>query len=405
MHRKEIWIAGDTLFYKDHGHLEKANLQTLKYAYVQILVNVPFLFLFADHQHYISTELNGFDEIYPELSNRFHFDNTTFFAVSKAKKEDDKVKIWTKKMAQNYQILDSYPDDEDFGYEVYTAPKQMVSWDTTYEQLEALGCVETYFSDFGVKYLRFKYPVRIGALLILQLEIYAENIRVNAPVQEFFVQLYDETNTDQSYQQLRELWIDEDIDIDQYGYERNDQCHLRFVLSKGIEASICYTYDADYGYDDGSTSLHFYNQRQYHHLLENQAYETVMQVTEIISFHKKLDMSISYTKSSAIKNVPTKIHQLLKNQSGVWVDDVNQKIGFAGIDTALILDFDEIKYFTFQNILPAKGPGYADFMVHLSTEEYLYVFTADTYFFDQFAQRLEQMTKIAVEIPQAYYNC
>lgn len=56
MNNKEIRIEGDTLFYKDHGNIENANLNALKYAYVQILGEVPFLFVFADHQHYISVE-------------------------------------------------------------------------------------------------------------------------------------------------------------------------------------------------------------------------------------------------------------------------------------------------------------------------------------------------------------
>lgn len=132
-------------------------------------------------------------------------------------------------MPRNYQILDEYPDDVDFGYEVYAQSRQMMSWDTTYEQLEASGCVEAYFTDFGARYLRFRYPVRIEGILIDQLEVYADNISTNRPVQEFFVNLYDETNTDKSYQQLRGLWIDDDIDINQYGYER------RSVLS-----AICF---------------------------------------------------------------------------------------------------------------------------------------------------------------------
>ena len=108
-------------------------------------------------------------------------------------------------MPRNYQILDEYPDDVDFGYEVYAQSRQMMSWDTTYEQLEASGCVEAYFTDFGARYLRFRYPVRIEGILIDQLEVYADNVSTNRPVQEFFVNLYDETNTDKSYQQLRGL--------------------------------------------------------------------------------------------------------------------------------------------------------------------------------------------------------
>ncbi|MCT3662454.1 hypothetical protein HZR00_08010 [Elizabethkingia anophelis] len=405
MNNKEIRIEGDTLFYKDHGNIENANLNALKYAYVQILGEVPFLFVFADHQQYISTELRGFEEVYHELSNRFHFDNETFFAVCKARKEDEKVKIWAKKMPRNYQILDEYPDDVDFGYEVYAQSRQMMSWDTTYEQLEASGCVEAYFTDFGARYLRFRYPVRIEGILIDQLEVYADNVSTNRPVQEFFVNLYDETNTDKSYQQLRGLWIDDDIDINQYGYEREDQCYLQFVLANGINASICYTYDKEYAYDDGSTSLHFYNKREYRYFLENKEYEEVMEISGLIPFHNRLDMKVNYIDNDSVKYLPLKVKELLVEKSGIWIDNTNHKIGFAGIDTALILDLEKIKYFTLQNVLPAKGAGYADLIVHLSTGNYLYVFIEDTYFFDQFAQQLEHMTKKQVEIPEAYYNC
>ena len=407
MVNKETWIEGDTLFYKYHGNIEKANINSLKYAYVEVLGNVAFLFVVADYQHYISTELQGFEEVYRELSDRFCFDDETFFAVCKARKEDEKVKIWAKKMPQNYQILDEYPDDGDFGYEVYAAPRQMISWDTTYEQLEASGCVAVYFTDYGAKYLRFKYPVRIEGILIDQLKVYAGNASTNRPVQEFFVYLYDVTNTDESYKKLRGLWIGDDVDINinQYGYEREDQCYLQFALAKGIDVSICYTYDKGSAYDDGSTSLHFYNKREYRYFLENKEYEEVMEISGLISFHNKLDLKVRYIDDDDVKHIPQKVKALLKEKSGIWLDSANNKIGFAGIDTALILDLEKIEYFTFQNVLPAKGSGYAVFIVHLKTENYRDIFIDDTYFFDPFAKQLKQMTKKPVKIPEADYNC
>jgi len=405
MENREIWIKDDILFYKDHVSIEEASIQLMKYVYVQVLGNVPFLFIFSSRQHYISTHLNGFDEVYKILSNQFHFDDDIFFAVCKARKEDEKIKIWSKKIPQNYQLLDEYLNDGDFGYEVYTEPKEMVSWDTTYEELEASGLVESYWTDFDFKYLRFKFPVRVQNILIDQLEIYVNNALPDRPLQEYFVSLYDDTNTDKSYKELRNLWIDDDIEIDQYGYERNDQCNLQFILAKGIEASICYTYDDESGYDDGSTSLHFYNTRTYDHFLDNEAYEEQMEISAILPLHKKLDINISHLDNNNIKHIPAKVGDLLKGKSGIWVDRPNKKIGFVGTDTTLILDGDAIDYFTFQNILPAKGPGYADFMVHLKTGNYLYVFTEDTYYFDQFEKELQQLTHKKVSIPEPYYNC
>jgi len=406
MENKETWIEGDTLFYTDHQEIETLAVDTLKYAYAQVLGHVPYLFVFADHQHYISSELKGFEEVYQALSNRFHFDNEAFFAVCKAKVEDDKVKIWTQQTNQNYQILAEYLDDGDLGYEVYTTPKQNISWDITYEQLEVSGLVEAYLTDYGTKYLRFKYAVRIEGILIHQLEVYADHSSANRPVQEYFVNLYDKTNTDASYRELRELWIDDSFDVSLYGYEREDQCYLQFELAQGISASICYTYDTAHSYDDGSTSLHFYNKREYDYFLENEDYEAVMEVTEFLPFPERLNLQVSYKERDEVKRIPTKILESQGNQSGIWLDALNHKLGFVGQDTALILDLVKIKNFTFQNVLPAKGGGYADLIVHFKTEEYLYVFTAaDTYFFDSLAKQLEQMTKKTVDIPEAYYNC
>ncbi|WP_353101657.1 hypothetical protein [Myroides odoratus] len=405
MDKKETWIEGEILFYYDRETIEQLVLTNLKYAYVQVLGHVPYLFVFADHQHYISTELKGFEAIYQELSHQFHFDDTTFYAVCKTRVEDDKVKIWAKKMAQNYQLLEEYLNDGDLGYEVYTTPKQMISWDTTYEQLEASGVVEAYFTEYGSKYLRFKYAVRVEGILIHQLEVYADHGSATLPVQEYFVSLYDETNTDKSYKQLRELWIDDAIDVEQYGYEREDQCYLQFGFAEGISASICYTYDAEHGYDDGSTSLHFYNKREYDSFLDNEAYEEAMELSEFLPFPSRLDLQVGYKDREEVKRIPPKIREVEGAKSGIWLDQATNKIGFVGLETALILDLDKIENFTFQNVLPAKGAGYADLIVHFKTKDYLYIFTADTYFFDQFAHPLELMTKKSVAIPEAYYNC
>lgn len=53
------------------------------------------------------------------------------------------------------------------------------------------------------------------------------------------------------------------------------------MLAEGISVSIYYTYDTEYGYDDGSTSLHFYNKREYDSFLENKDYgEPLEQLTQ-----------------------------------------------------------------------------------------------------------------------------
>lgn len=192
----------------------------MKYAYVHILGGIPYLYIFSDTEHYISTELDDFNDVYRELSQFFNFDDETFFTISKNKIENKKVKIWTKSFAKNYQFLEGDFQDGDFGYEIYTEPKQMLSWDTTYEELETKGYIENYTSSYSTQYAKFKYPVRVENILINQLELYVDNVIRNRPIQEYYVDLYDNTLSDQSYKELRDFWLDEDIDVDDYGWER-----------------------------------------------------------------------------------------------------------------------------------------------------------------------------------------
>ncbi|WP_233266125.1 hypothetical protein [Myroides fluvii] len=174
---------------------------------------------------------------------------------------------------------------------------------------------------------------------------------------------------------------------------------------EGISASICYTYDTEYGYDDGSTSLHFYNKREYDSFLENKAYEEIMVLAEFLPFPDCLDLQIGYKEREEVKHIPVQVKEVWGDTSGIWLDQVNHKIGFVGRDTALILDLDQLDYFTFQNVLPAKGAGYADCIVHFKQGDYRTIFMADTHFFDSFAKPLEQLTQKRVSIPEAYYNC
>lgn len=404
MNNKEIWIEEHILYFNDFNNIETIDIYSMKYAYVHILGGVPYLYIFSDKENYISTELKGFNEAYDALSNILNFDDETFLSATKSKLEDEKVKIWTKKFAKNYQFLDGDFQDGDFGYEIYTEPKQMLSWDTTYEELEKQGFIEFYTSIFDTQYARFKYPVRVEDILIDQLELYVDNVITNRPIQEFYVNLYDDTNSDLSYKELRDFWFDEDIDVEDFGWERDDQCYLRFLFAEGIEASICYTYEDESNYSDGSTSIHFYNERSYEHFLENPHYEKIIEVSEALSFNALIEINLNHIENDSIKTIPTLVKKRLNENSGIWLDRKNQKLGFAGIDTALILDHNEIKAFTIQNTLPARGAGYSQFIVKLKGEAQLNVFTADTNFFDQFAQHLQQMTDKIINIPEAYYN-
>ena len=404
MNDKEIWIEKNILHYSDFNNIETIHIDLMKYAYVHILGGIPYLYIFSDTEHYISTELDDFNDVYRELSQIFNFDDETFFTISKNKIENKKLKIWTKNFAKNYQFLEGDFQDGDFGYEIYTEPKQMLSWDTTYEELETKGYIENYTSSYSTQYARFKYPVRVENILINQLELYVDNVIRNRPIQEYYVDLYDNTLSDQSYKQLRDFWLDEDIDVDDFGWERDDQCYLKFQFSEGIAASICYNYDDESTYSDGSTSLHFYNERSCEYFLDNKEYEKNIEAYELLTFDKTLEINLNHMENDSIKHIPIMIKNLLRDNSGIWFDRKNQKVGFSGIDTALILNNENIKAFTVINYLSGRGPGYSQLKVEMKNEQSLDIFTADTYFFDSFVHRLRQITGKVVNIPEAHYN-
>lgn len=359
-----IWQVGDRLHYLNHGNEEQVNLTKLRYAYVQLLAGEPYLFLFDDHQHYIPASSQGFSKIYPMLSQQFGFDDQLFFDTIK-KKEDCKTKIWIRPQECNYKILDENFDDDSEGFEVYTEPKQFISWDITYTDLEHLHVGHRYTSAYGTPYFKFDYPVRIG-----------------------------------------NLWLDEEnYHADDYGYEREDQCYLSFDFGNQISSSICYTYDDENGYDDGGTSLHFYNQRVYPALLENPVYEQQIEITELVKLKNNWDIKQDVRKNAAVKHIPTGVKQQLGKSSGIWFDRKNNKIGFAGRETSIIFDIDTIEFFEINNALPAKGAGYALLRINLTNGNYYYIFEANTYELDPYAAKLASWTNRKVTIPEAYYNC
>ncbi|ULT22849.1 hypothetical protein KUH03_26605 [Sphingobacterium sp. E70] len=74
------------------------------------------------------------------------------------------------------------------------------------------------------------------------------------------------------------------------------------------------------------------------------------------------------------------------------MDKKNNKIGFAGRKTSLIYDIEDIDFFEIENVLPAKGPGYAILRANLINGSYNYIFDADTYELDPYAITLENWT-------------
>lgn len=245
----------------------EVNIEDLQYAYIIVNVNKQsFLFLFDFHQNWTPTSFKGFRDIYEELSNRFKFNDSIFFK-NVNKKVELKKEVWRKEYEPSFSILKEKHNDYDKGFEIQSPQKQFISWATTYEELEKNTDVIFETSPFGQKISKFKYPIRIGNLILTDFSSYFDNGRTDVPVLHFYTQCYDRFGTDSSYNDLKST-LKRDIGLDEkkHSYERIDQKNVNFDLN-GMNLAICYTYDSDWQFNCGYTSLSIENMRVYPNLL------------------------------------------------------------------------------------------------------------------------------------------
>lgn len=396
-----IFIQDNQLFYDDNGYTESVNLSILKYAYVEFLGDNPYLYLFDSKQNYIPILQKGFSLTYPKLSERFGFDDAVFFKTLHSKNKI-KERIWIEKFPKNFEILEKKYTDYSDCFEVQTKPPTFISWDATYEEILKLNIGHLYLSELKIYYFKIDFPVRIGSLIINEFEFYYDpNERTNIAVQSYFTSLNTESLNDESYYQLRKLWMNEiPTDIDDAGYEREDQKYLNFNLNE-IILSICYTYDLENQYEDGKTSLTISNYRDYSESILKNELTLDTKTTKIINFETLLNFQPNYKTNSKVIALPN----LLKEyRNAVWVSN-DDTFGFTGDQFAIKFHKNEIENIVVQNVLPAKGEGYVEIFVRLKTKKNMAIYYGDQNSFDKYIEPLEKLLQIKVEVPEPYYNC
>ena len=387
-------------------HTCTVHLKDLQYAYITIRNNkLAYLFLFDYHQNLIPVTYTGFSKVYKELSTKFNFKDAIFFE-NIAKKTVLKKEIWRKHYVPTFKILTSNNNDYNLGFEIQSTPKQFISWDTTYEELEKNKNTLFEKSPYGQKLLKFNAPVRIGNILLKDFGAYFDNDRADVPVLHYYTHCFNNIATDESYLQLKKV-LNKDLTSSKMntGYERADQKNINFNL-KGMHLSICYTYDSDWLFNGGYTSLSIENKREYPSLLHNESYEELMVISDFLLFKGNIKMSGDYRKNKNIKNRPEKINLQFKDNTIIWVDNKNKKIGFSSNHIAELFDIDEINSFCIQNILPAKGSGGAYLELITDTKKYNYpIFYEACNFFDTYALTIEKITGKKVVFGKEYYDC
>lgn len=382
------------------------NLADLQYAYVTIRQDkLAYLFLFDYHQNSIPITYKGFKTVYTELSNRFNFNDDLFFENIN-KKEVTKREIWRKKYEPTFEILKSNYTDYNQGFEIQAKVKEFISWDTTYDKLEKSENIIFETSPYGQKVLKFKYPTRIGNIILNDFSSYFDNGRTDVAVLNYYTQCYNHLGTDKSYNDLKDI-LKKDISINEktHNYEREDQKHINFDLG-GINLSICYTYDSDWLFNGGYTSLSIENKRHYDELLSNKKYEERIVISDFLKLDGNVRISEDYKRNKRVKRRPEQLNQQFENHSVIWIDNTNEKIGFSSNNFSQVFDINEIKLFHIQNILPAKGGGGSYLELIMENQKYNYsILTESCHFFDKYAKDIKKLTRKDVIFGKEYHDC
>lgn len=345
-----IKIEGNKIICLDnHGILScDVNIDDIQYAYVIVNANKKsFLFLFDHHQNSIPTIFMGFKKVYEELSKKYKFNDSVFFK-NVNKKIELKKEIWRRHYEPTYKILKGDFKDYHIGFEIQSPKKQFISWETTYEELEKIKDVFFETSPYGQKISKFKYPIRIGNIILNDFNSYFYNSRNDVPILKFYTHCFDFEGTDKSYIDLKAILVkDLDLNKEISNYERSDQKYLNFNAND-INLSICYTYNSDWQFNSGYTSLIIENKRLYPDFLVDKNYEAKITISDYLILEGNIGISGDYKRNRRVKRRPQKVIEKFDNQALIWTDDVNFKIGFSSGNFSHVFDSKDIKSFLYK---------------------------------------------------------
>ncbi|MBY0534223.1 MAG: hypothetical protein K2P88_00105 [Chitinophagaceae bacterium] len=403
-----IALEGELIKVYDTESIRTGEIDLSKLSRVYLVTDgekTPLLYLFDFTEHYIPINFKGFQVVYEYLSNRFEFDDATFFKyVDHA--YSIKKKIWTAKHTVNYEILENGPKDQSLGYEIQSPEKEILHWDLTYDQLEQHPAIVFEKSPFGQKIQKFKYPIRIGSILLSDFSSYFDNGRTDAPVLHFYAACSNEEGNDRSYFELKAALLHMlGKSAITGGYERKDQksCILQ---SQGMIYTISYTSTNDWAYETGYTIFSVQNNRDYPQLLLNESYESVIQIDASLVLSDSMEMNAEYKRSARIKKRPDEILKQFGTKTVIWRDDLNKMIGFACGNFSQLFSQSELLSVSIQNIIPAKGGGGSYLELNLKNRDYPYaVFTEQYKYFDPFSSSISELLQLEIDIKPEYHDC
>ena len=215
--------------------------------------------------------------------------------------------------------------------------------------------------------IRFKYPVRVGNMILENFKTSFARDKDPRPFMCFEAHCVHSGQADKGFREihqnlLRQLNNPEDIFYDK---QKN---LLRSVFQlNGLDLV-----DYQQGIDErGDVLLRWVNHRDYPYLLENSAYEKKMVVSDqCVWEEKRLELRKNYRQSVHIKRSPSTIHKKFGNRTVVWKDNDHHILGFAQGDKAHLYPLYDVDHFSIQSVDDSRIGFGATLCVHLKPDHW-----------------------------------
>lgn len=271
-------------------------------------------------------------------------------------------------MKELYKILDEDHNDYHLGFEVQSPQKAFISWDATYAEVLQSPFVKpgsSFLYRHSAGYHEFKYPVRIGNLLLKYFGFFDRPSRRS----DIAVQTYH-------------FLVDRP-----YSIELNELMEIKSALARHLEDvthGSYYEIGIDFQVKD-NILLHFYywqdvkrlrlevfNLREYSQLLLNEEYESRMQISDHLVFNDKNFHSeiFNYKEDATVKRRPPVLTERFGKNPVLWLDKANGILGMANEKYANFIGLDQIQSIELERALPAKGGGGDMFRILKKDEKY-----------------------------------
>ena len=310
------------------------------------------------------------------------------------------------KMFQGWQVgfkelLPYASPDIMYFFTVNTDTPNRISWNTTYSELLKLnlGYLETDAND--VQHYYFDAAIIIGGIKFNSAKIIWQPRSLTLPIQHYIIEIKDSVIRTDIYSKLVVILQK----YETYGQNCNSEESGVFNLCiKDIH------YNLTYSIPNRCTLLNVYNRRDYDYpvlLGSNYQHEGSVSKIHYMSYGLKIEQDDSYY-DYCVKPVPNFLTALLEydEDNVVWIDKINEIIGFKGNNLCLILP-NKIKSIQIDNLYPAKGGGGC--WMHISIEGFknsirIYkILNVNT--LDRYADDFSKFFGIEVIINDRGYDC